>query len=231
MRKEGFHPFAVAQAQPKMEGKFEHARFCVRFRHESTQSLRGGAPELIATGSSDGSSAATLIGGWVEFACFNGLVTGELLEEIKVRHTGDIVESYIAGAFTLLHNFDRIKESREEMRSIELLPQEQLIFANSAMTLKYENPNLAPITAEQLLRPRRKEDNNGTLWSTFNKVQEHLVKGGLSGRTEKNKRTTTRPINAIQANVGINKALWALAEAMKRLKDPDSLAAQLAQIS
>ena len=232
LRNEGFFPFAVIQSQPKMQEKYDTARFCVRFRHESTIADKDGAPELIAQGSAGGQyGAATLLGGYLRSVCFNSLITGDLIEEYKVRHQGDIVQDYIDGAYTILEGFDRIKESRDEMRSIILSPAERLIFANSAMTLKYEDPEHAPITAEQLLLPRRSEDREPTLWNAFNVAQEHLVKGGLHGRTEKGKRTTTRPINAIQANVGINKALWQLAEAMKRLKDPDSLAAQLAMVA
>lgn len=222
LRKEGFQPFAVVQSQPKMQEKFDTARFCVRFRHESTIADKDGAPELIAQGSAGGQyGVATLLGGYLRSACFNSLITGDLIEEYKVRHQGDIVEDYINGAYSILSNFDSITESRDEMRSTILTPAERLIFASSALTLKYDDPEAAPITAEQLLLPRRSEDREPTLWNAFNVAQEHLIKGGLHGRTQKGKRTTTRPIQAIQANVGINKALWQLAEAMKRLKDGD----------
>lgn len=232
LRKEGFQPFAVVQSKPKMQEKFSTARFCVRFRHESTITDKDGAPELIAQGSAGGQyGAATLLGGYLRTVCFNSLITGDLIQEYKVRHQGDIVQDYIDGAFTILQGFDRIKESRDEMRSIILSPAERLIFANSAMTIKYENPEIAPITAEQLMLPRRTEDREPTLWNALNVAQEYLIKGGVSGRTVKGKRTTTRPINAIGENERVNKALWQLGEAMKRLKDPDSLAAQLAMVA
>ena len=58
------------------------------------------------------------------------------------------------------------------------------VFARSALVLKYDEPGKTlPITESQILRPRRFDDNHVDLWSTFNRVQENLVKGGLSGRS------------------------------------------------
>jgi hypothetical protein len=76
----------------------------------------------------------------------------------------------------------------------------------------------APIQAEQLLRPRRMSDKAADLWTTFNVVQENVVKGGVPGRTARNQRTSTREITGIDQNVKINKALWMLADGMAKLK-------------
>lgn len=49
-----------------------------------------------------------------------------------------------------------------------------------------------------------------------------MLRGGLSGRRQNAngqiRRSTTRPINGIDQVVGINRALWTLAEGMQRLK-------------
>ncbi|MGG6549144.1 UNVERIFIED_CONTAM: DUF945 domain-containing protein, partial [Prevotella sp. 15_C9] len=70
----------------------------------------------------------------------------------------------------------------------------------------------------QLLRPRRFDDRESDLWSTFNRVQENLVKGGLDGRTANGRRQRTRPVQGIDQNVRLNRALWLLAEGMRELK-------------
>ena len=70
----------------------------------------------------------------------------------------------------------------------------------------------------QLLQPRRLDDDRPDLWSTFNRVQENLVQGGLSARTANGRRNCTRAIQGIDQNVKINRALWILADEMKRLK-------------
>jgi len=60
------------------------------------------------------------------------------------------------------------------------------------------------------------------VWQTFNVIQENLIRGGLSGRRQTSdgriRRSQTRAINGIDQNVGLNRALWTLAEGMQRLK-------------
>jgi len=56
------------------------------------------------------------------------------------------------------------------------------------------------------------------LWTTFNTVQENLIRGGLRGRTAKGNRTSTRAVKGVSENVRLNKALWTLAEKMAQLK-------------
>ncbi len=76
---------------------------------------------------------------------------------------------------------------------------------------------MAP-SLSQLLMPRRRDDDRPDLWSAYNRVQENLTQGGLHGRTATGRRHSTRPIQGIDQNVKINRALWMLAEGMKRLK-------------
>ena len=56
------------------------------------------------------------------------------------------------------------------------------------------------------------------LWTTFNRVQENLTRGGLQGRSAAVRRQSTRPIHGINQNVKINRAPWMLAEDMRQLK-------------
>ena len=67
----------------------------------------------------------------------------------------------------------------------------------------------------QLLRARRSEDRSSDLWTTFNRVQENTIKGGLSGRNKQGRRTTTRAVNGIDQDVKLNRALWVLAQALR----------------
>jgi hypothetical protein len=68
----------------------------------------------------------------------------------------------------------------------------------------------------QLLAPRRTQDVGTDLWSTFNVIQENVVRGGLdaSGPNANGqyRRHTTRAINGIDQDLKLNKALWILAQ-------------------
>ena len=104
-------------------------------------------------------------------------------------------------------------------QTLTVNPGEQAAFARAALALKYDpEDGAAPVTESQLLMPRRFEDRRDDLWTTFNRVQENLVKGGLQGRNRAGRATTTRPVQGIDQNVKLNRALWLLAEEMRRLK-------------
>ena len=93
------------------------------------------------------------------------------------------------------------------------------MFARAALALKYDDPDKpAPITEAQVLAPRRFDDNRPDLWSVFNRTQENLTQGGLPARTANGRRQHTRPVQGIDQNVRLNRALWLLADGMQRLK-------------
>ena len=65
-----------------------------------------------------------------------------------------------------------------------------------------------------MLTPRRYEDRRDDLWTVYNRVQESLIKGGLSGRTVQGKNNRTRAVTSIDGDVKLNRALWVMAENM-----------------
>lgn len=64
--------------------------------------------------------------------------------------------------------------------------------------------------------PRRWEDKKDDLWTTFQRVQENLTKGGLSGKSSSGKRARTRAISGIDGDIKLNRALWVMAEQLKQ---------------
>jgi hypothetical protein len=121
----------------------------------------------------------------------------------------------------------------DNWNTITLQPAESRILAEEAISLRYPEQNV-PVTPEQVLQPRRYDDNGTSLWKTFNRVQESLVRGGIGyrapvlnddgtpradrwGRTI-TRRARTREVGGIDQNTSLNKALWSLAAKMAELK-------------
>lgn len=73
----------------------------------------------------------------------------------------------------------------------------------------------AVLSPDKLLAPRRYGDAATDLWTTFNVVQEHLVKGGdaylAPSERRGMRRNRTRPLGGLAEGRRINKALWTLA--------------------
>jgi len=217
LRKEGFQPFFVAQSRSRIEGKSEFTKHMLRLRQVG-EIEKAEANEIILINSHDGTSSYQMMAGCFRFVCQNGMVTGDIVEDIRVRHKGNIIHNVIDAAYTIVDDFETVTESIDNMKSTLLLPAEQEIFATAALSLKYDE-NEAPITPNQLLGTRRIADRNPDVWSNFNRIQENLLRGGLRGRTANGSRTTTREVKSIDNNVKLNKALWILADGMRQLKN------------
>lgn len=218
LRTEGFMPFMACQARCRDEGKREHTKHMLRLRYAG-QIDSSEANEIILLNSHDGTSSYQMLAGTFRFVCCNGMVCGDTLNDIRVPHKGNIVDNVIEGAFRVVDDFERINGQIDGMKALPLNDGEQLAFAHAALALKY-NPQteMAPITEQQILVPKRREDVGNDLWKTFNRVQERMLKGGVHGRAANGRRTTTRAVTGIDQDIRLNRALWVLAEQMKWLK-------------
>lgn len=219
LRKEGFQPFMVTQTRTRHEDRRDYTKHMIRLRHASQINARGEANEIILLNSHDGTSSYQMLAGMFRFVCSNGLVCGDTVADVRVPHKGDVAGQVIEGAYQVLHGFDRALESRESMQAITLDEGEAEVFARAALSLKYDDPDKpAPITESQILMPRRFDDRRPDLWMTFNRIQENLTKGGLSGRSANGRRQQTRPVQGIDSEVRLNRALWLLADGLRQLK-------------
>jgi hypothetical protein len=191
----------------------------IRLRHASHIDARGEANEIILLNSHDGTSSYQMLAGMFRFVCQNGLVCGDTVADVRVPHKGDVAAQVIEGAYEVLHGFEQAQQSREAMRAVTLVGGEAEVFARAALALKYDDPERpAPITERQVLAARRVDDNRVDLWSVFNRIQENLIRGGLVGRGNRGRRQRTRPVQSIDQDLRLNRALWLLADGLHQLK-------------
>ena len=222
LRKEGFEPFMVAQGASRIEGKAEFTKHLVRLRHAAQAHAKAEANEIILINSHDGASSYQLMGGRFRFICCNGLVVGEVVDDIRIAHKGNVKGEVIEGAIRVLDQFEAIDASVDAMQALTLRPEEETAFATAALALRFgergEGQAPAPITAEQLNEARRPEDLGHSLWNLLQRVQENSIRGGQPGRSAQGRRLHTRPVGSIDRGVNLNRALWTLAEEMRRIK-------------
>lgn len=149
-----------------------------------------------------------------------------MVDDIRIAHKGDIQGEVIEGAFRVLDEFEVVNEHAEAMKALQLEPPEELAFATAALALRFGDRAVqetgghrpAPVTAEQLIEARRVEDAGHDLWRLFQRVSENVMRGGQPGRSAHGRRLTTRPVGSIDRSVSLNRALWMLAEEMRKLK-------------
>lgn len=93
----------------------------------------------------------------------------------------------IEGAYEVLGIFDKITEGVDVMKSITLTKEEQRLFGQAALTYRYEDENKSPVSIEQIIHPRRYEDKKYDIWTTYQRVRENLIKGGLPAELKREK--------------------------------------------
>jgi len=189
----------------------------IRFRHRDTGAIRVGdsVAELVLTNSHDGASSYVTEAGLFRPVCANGLIVGEgTFDSIRVKHVGFEKKDVIDASFRVLSEVPKLAGAVDSMRSHLLTAGEQNAFASAALILRYGD-EAPPIVPEQALAPRRCDDRGDDLWRTMNRVQENLTKGGLRYRKNR-RRSTTREIKSIDSDSRLNKALWTLAEELRK---------------
>lgn len=224
----GFVPYSARQSKPKTSDRYNYAKHMIRFRH-----IGGGriarvgdvAPEVVLVNAHDGTSLYQLFAGLFRAVCLNGMVVSAgNIEEVRIPHKGNVIDQVIEGSFRVLESAKLSLEAPERWSGITLSPQQRLAFAEAAHALRFADADgniNTPIKSTQLLEARRQEDTSKDLWTTFNVVQENVLRGGLHGvgrdANNRPRRVTTRSINGIDQNVKLNRSLWELAEKTAKL--------------
>lgn len=234
LRAEGFMPYEVRQGGSRDDAKRGFTKHLLRLRHATDIEKFGtgaveNVRELVLLNSHDGTSSYKLMSGIFRMVCSNGLIAAQDGLEQRVAHTGDVVGKVIEGAYSILNEGERVAEAIEDMRSVQLTSDEQNAFAMAALALRYDEGKAPDVTPQQVHRVRREADLGNDLWRTFNRTQETLITGGMH-YTHRNaqgqrSRRESRPVNGIDGNVALNRALWVLADKMAELKTGASLAA------
>lgn len=217
MRGAGFFPVKAMQSRTRIADKRMFTKHMIRFRSAQLTQVGDTAIEAVLVNSHDGTSCYDLSCGVYRLACLNGMMVAEsLIESIHIRHMGDVVDRVIEGTQRILADAPVVNETIARWKQIQLSPAEQTLLAEGAHSLRFDDG--APVTPDRLLTVRRTADTGSDLWSTFNRVQENTVRGGLRAYDANGRKVRTREVKGIDGNVKLNRALWTLAERMAELK-------------
>lgn len=224
LMKEGFQPFAVMQGGSRDEQKRGFTKHLIRMRHASSTLQVGGTHnEVILLNSHDGTSSYRLMGGVFRLVCGNGLVVAEGdLADVRIPHTGDVTSRVIDGCIEVLERLPEVSDTIGRWNGLQLSDGEREAFAAAAAELRWTDGE-PPVETNRLLTLQRRDDAPPSLWNTLNTVQENTIRGGLR-YIQRNQagqvvaRRETRPVQSVDGNTALNRALWTLARKMEELK-------------
>jgi hypothetical protein len=214
----------------KQNGGSPFARHIVRLTNPSLGflDLRNDKvkPQIIVDNSHNGSSSAKVHMGLFRLVCTNGLVVAMpgLYSGVKFRHVGLSFEEVKNLVEETMSHYNIVADHITEMSERILTPDEQLGFAVSAYahrigTRLFDEDGevlidkvLKEINPENVVSPLRDSDNNTDLWTTFNVIQERMVKGEFEKFATSGRKSRPRAITNATRNIEFNKVLWEVAE-------------------
>ncbi len=210
---EGFKISSAGQV-----GRGSHAKHVIRMRQNNDTKnweqvgLGSLIPEIVLRNSHDGKSMFEAMFGIMRLVCMNGMTVPTMgTQSTAIKHLGS-AEEVVDTVFEVIKRGPEVLDGARQMQQIDLQRHEQEAFAKAAKVIRWGEDNDS-ITPDALLTIRRAEDREHNLWSTFSRVQENITKGGYVGGRRK-----IRPIKSVTEDVRLNKALWILAEELKKYK-------------
>lgn len=217
LAREGFHPFAVGLAGTGDDTRRAFTSHMIRLRHAATPArpeFGRIVPEVIVTNANDGTAAYGITLGLFRFVCLNGLMVGRDFASVRVPHIGraaSVVDKVIEGTYTVVQDAPQIVDRAADMHARQMPHDARLAFAADALALRWRDEP-APITPERALTYRRASDTGSDIWTTFNVLQETIMRGGqryshasAAGIVQRRK---VRPMRGLGDQSRINRALW-----------------------
>jgi hypothetical protein len=205
----------------RMTRKPERARFAahvLRFRNPSIPKLRDGLIEAVLINSHDGSTAFELGIGAYRLACANGLVIrSSTLGAVRLIHSGLDIERVMEASRRVIDSAPKAAEVIERWREKRLTVLEQIALAQRCARVRW-GERLRSIDVSDWLNPQRAEDDSNDLWTSFNRVQERVIRGGAhvglaSHRPgEKDRIARASGVRGAIRQVRLNEEMWQVAE-------------------
>ena len=222
IKSHNWYPVSVSQADVRDEAKDGYQQHCVRFRHfENLLNPQDNAVELLLFNSHDRTKSFSISAGIYRFVCANGLVVSDsVFESYKIKHIGDRDNDVANAVAKITAIKDKLLDKIKTLSNIQLSNLEKQSFAKWAIPLRFEEH--LEVNLNDLLVPNRKEDYKDDLYTTLNTIQEHLIRGNVSGiNKETGRRFTSKEIKSITNDTHINKGLWEIAEKIAFIKEPN----------
>ena len=201
--------------------RIAHAAHVLRFSNPNLPMINDNRIEAVLLNSHDGSTAFELGFGIYRLACANGLVVRTAtVGSVRLIHSGLNLDNVFTAARSLVHRAPEVASTIERWSGTQLDHDLALQMSSRMARARWGDR----FVEADLLSPRRMEDTTTDLWTTFNRGQEAVIRGGmlvtLSGtrRNEAGEITgtyeSTRRATAIRGalkQMRLNQELFAIA--------------------
>lgn len=162
----------------RSEARSLTAAHVLRFRNNSLPKVNDNIIEAVILNSHDGTTAFEMGFGVYRLACANGLIIRTAsLSGFRLTHSSLNLDNVFYAARMMSHRAPQVAEIISRWQEIKLDEEQQLSLIRKSLTARWDNIAFADMDA--ILRPQRNEDTGTDLWTSFNRVQERVIRGGM----------------------------------------------------
>lgn len=203
---------AVQTRSRENSKRYGFQKHMLRFRPEDDRNaikVGDSIAELLLINSHDATSAYKFMGGIYRLVCGNGMVVCEDdFGGISLRHQNTSLEEIIRESLAVAARLPELARVVSAFKKVTLNELQELDFARRALEIRFGDKQ--PLLPADIITPRRNADTGRDLWTIFNKVQEHVIRGGQMGVRQNGVITATRSVEGLSTSIELNEALWAL---------------------
>lgn len=222
----GFVPVAAYQPGATRNGIDYNGKHFIRFRSKTNTGLLQKddvIPELIYSNAHNGTACNRLTLGIFRCWCDNQATVkeGDLYSH-AFRHVGNIQSEVAVSIAKVVGAAPLLQQRIDKMKSVQLDEYNQNLIAAAGVLTRWNTDNMpgSGDLVQQVLKPRRVQDEGSEFWRVYNRVQENIIKGDFEVKdsTRKSGYATVRPVKSFVSQTNINQKLWSAAmELLKRV--------------
>ena len=162
----------------RSEARSLTAAHVLRFRNNSLPTVGDNIIEAVILNSHDGTTAFEMGFGVYRLACANGLIVRTAsLGGFRLTHSSLNLNNVFYAAKTMSERAPMVAEIISRWQDIKLDEEQQLSLIRKSLTARWDNIAFADMDA--VIRPQRAEDTGSDLWTSFNRIQERVIRGGM----------------------------------------------------
>lgn len=180
----GWIPTKASETVTKLESRIGSQYHTINFQHPDFK-IGEDNIEVIITNSNNAENSFRIIMGIYRLVCSNGLVIGDdVIEPIKLTHIGSIREQVIDAINTIKLKTEEIVSIVNAMKTTKITEEQK----EKLIKIAFKFRSKKDITDKQkieMLTVNRPEDDNDSIWETFNVIQENVVNGNMHYKMKK----------------------------------------------
>lgn len=211
----GWNPREMSEVKARKPHTKGFQKHLIRLSNPEFKTVNVGdeVPELVLTNSHNGKNSFSFRIGIYRLVCSNGLIIPtEEFSNITVKHVGNIASQIQEVIQKMSGSFSTIYSDVNRMKSRKMTPREKSSFSRAAAKLRSTTlTERISSNVEEIISPKRGEDEGDDLWRIYNRAQENLMHGNFEIKTKKGNRRGTS-IKSIDRGIKINEDLWNLAK-------------------